>query len=108
MLTRGACLILGLVAGVRAHTFVHSVVRHFLFKHRPLLLSLPIRYQWVNGVDQGSGVGIRQPAYIGAPLPGPTPFNTDQGSGYAKRCIVLSILKYLEPLAIEKESENTI
>ncbi|KAF8649571.1 hypothetical protein AX16_005733 [Volvariella volvacea WC 439] len=35
-------------SGVQAHTFVWSV--------------------WVNGVDQGTGFGIREPAYIGPPL----------------------------------------
>ncbi|TFK62753.1 hypothetical protein BDN72DRAFT_776722 [Pluteus cervinus] len=48
-------LLAALSISANAHTFVHSV--------------------WVNGVDQGTGIGIRQPAYIGGPLPGPAENN---------------------------------
>ncbi|KAG8937210.1 hypothetical protein FRC02_003885 [Tulasnella sp. 418] len=36
---------------------------------------------WVNGVDQGTGVAIRDPLYNGPPLAGNNPFG--QGSGYS-------------------------
>ena len=42
-----AFVALGLSSFVSAHTYVWSV--------------------WVNGVDQGSGVAIREPAYNGPP-----------------------------------------
>ncbi|TDL24173.1 hypothetical protein BD410DRAFT_767332 [Rickenella mellea] len=48
-----------LAQSVRAHTTVWSV--------------------WVNGVDQGSGKGIRHPAYNGPPLATNPPFGTNSG-----------------------------
>lgn len=45
-----AFIALGLSKYVSAHTYVWSV--------------------WVNGVDQGSGVAIREPAYNGPPPKG--------------------------------------
>ncbi|KDQ21541.1 glycoside hydrolase family 61 protein [Botryobasidium botryosum FD-172 SS1] len=53
--------IASLISSAHAHTYVWSV--------------------WVNGVDQGTGVGIREPAYNGPPLSGSNPFG--QGSGFS-------------------------
>jgi hypothetical protein len=76
----GIALLSSSLAIASAHTLVRVGFRLLSDFNRLIFLTWACQSVYINGVDQGTGKGIRPPAFNGPPLSGSNPFG--QGSGY--------------------------